>query len=309
MTLHPNYIGCDISKHHLDFHDPSTRRSWRIDNSEVAIAALAGTLDDSSVFIVMEATGGYDRLLRYGLAERRVRFCRVNPTMARRFAQARGRRAKTDALDAAMLAELGRLFQPAAEPDPCETRDRLTALARRRDQLVAMRAVEKTRLQEAGDADIAACIRDLIAHLTTKVTQAEAAIATLIKEDNRLKGEWRLLTSAPGIGPVAATTLLALMPELGTASPKRIAALAGLAPYNHDSGMLKGKRCIAGGRRRVRKALYMAALSAIRTCSRMNDFYKRIAERAAAKKIAVIAVARKLLTCLNAMLRDRKSWA
>lgn len=308
MSIRHSYVGCDISKDQLDFHDLTRRRSWKIANDGAAVAALAAELSGTDAFVILEATGRHDRSLRRALARAGVPFKRVNPMMARHFAKAFGHRAKTDALDARMLAELGAAFRPEADPAPSATREQLTALMRRRDQLVAMRAMEKTRLREVDDAVVEESLIAMIAMMDGKIVELEEAIQALIEADDNLAAQNRLLASAPGIGPVAATTLLALLPELGSVSPKRIAALAGLAPFNRDSGRLKGKRTIAGGRARVRRALYMAALAAARSCARMKHFYQRIADRTGAKKPAIIAVARKLLTCLNAMIRDQKAW-
>lgn len=309
MTVSHITIGCDIAKHHLDFFDPQDGTVLRIANVCNAINGYLAGLAGRRVMVVYEATGSYDRLLRHALARVGLAGARVNPTMARRFAQACGRRAKTDALDARMLAELGEKLKPAVDAPPCKKRETLGTLAKRRDQLVAMRCAEKTRLHETHDDTVRASIKDMIHILSERIDQLEGHITTFITDNDPIAAQAKLLRTAPGVGPVAATTLLALMPELGSLSPKKVAALAGLAPYNHDSGMLKGRRCISGGRRRVRQALYMAALSAIRHCPRYQDFYNTIMERSKAKKIAIIAVARKLLTHLNAMLRDNKSWA
>lgn len=309
MTLHHAYVGCDVSKHHLDFYDAATRKGWRIDNSDLAVTKAARSFAQGGRFVILEATGIYDQRLRHALDAAGVSFARVNPITARRFAQACGQRAKTDALDARLLAELGHKLQPGANPPVDADRERLAALVRRRDQLVTMRATEKGRLKDLADDAVADCIAQTVRFLSSQIDILERRIDAMVGNTDTLANDNRILASAPGVGPVTATTLLALMPELGKISPKRIAALAGLAPYNHDSGMLKGQRCIAGGRRRVRKALYMAAIAAIRTCKRLKAFYNRIADKAPAKKIAIIAVARKLLTCLNAMIRDRKTYA
>jgi len=308
MTLTHNTIGCDIAKHHLDVFDPSDGTVRRIANTPEAVDAYLATLAGRTVLVVYEATGSYDRLLRHALAEAGIRSSRVNPVMARRFAQACGRRAKTDALDARMLAAFGERLRPAADSPPSKVRESLAALGKRRDQLVAMRSAEKTRLQEAHEPCVRTSLEDMIAMLSQQIDACDRRIKAFIARHDALRAQQTLLRTAPGIGPVAATTLLALMPELGVLPPKKIAALAGLAPYNHDSGMLRGRRCIYGGRRRVRQALYMAALSAIRHCPRYRDVYNAIVERSKVKKIAIIAVARKLLIHLNAMLRDSKIW-
>lgn len=309
MTICSCYVGCDISKAHLDIFDPQDGRAARIANRPDAIASYLEGLAGREVFFVFEATGGYDRALRFALAAAGVRGARVNPTAAKRFAQATRRKAKTDALDARMLSDLGARLTPAADPVPCEKRERLGLLHKRRDQLVDMRKGERTRLKELGDAFIIASVKTLIDKLDAMIAEMEAEIAALTASDGVMRRAAALMRTAPGVGPVTATTLIALMPELGRVSPKRIASLAGLAPFNHDSGALRGRRCISGGRRRVRHALYMAALSAIRSNERYRGLYEDIAKRAGAKKIAIIAVARKLLTHLNAMIRSQKQWA
>jgi len=304
MTLPHRYVGCDVSKHWLDVFDPAEGVPRRIANTPEATATLAAQLAASQAFLVFEATGTYDSALRKALHQAGVPSARLNPTLVRRYAQARGRKAKTDALDAAVLADLGERLHPQPDPVPCPHRARLAALATRRDQLVTMRAMEKNRIAEAADPFVRDDIEQAIACLSAAIARIDAEIKRHIQSHDTLRQQARLLASAPGIGPVAAQILLALMPELGHTNPKRLAALAGLAPFNHDSGQLKGKRCISGGRTRVRKALYMAALSAARTCPSLKAFADRITQSAKVRKVALIAVARKLLVRLNAMLRD-----
>lgn len=309
MTIHYTYIGCDIAKHMLDFFDPSTRGPVRIDNEAAALRGFVATLDPATRFVVFEATGSHDRLLRHILAEAGIAAARINPTMVRRFAQARGRLAKTDPLDARTLSEMGAMFRPSPDKPPCADRERLAAFARRRDQIVEIRARQWRHLGEAFDLAIIADIEALIAQLDDRIAALEAEIARQIDSIDALARQARRLVSAPGVGPVTALTLIAHMPELGHASPKAIAALAGLAPLNEDSGLRRGKRAIRGGRSRVRKALYMAALGAIRAAPRFKAFYTAIAARSGSKKLAIVAVARKLLTVLNAMQRQQKHYA
>lgn len=304
MTLPHRYVGCDVSKYWLDLFDPIEARPRRISNTPEACQGLATQLAASQGFLVFEATGSYDSTLRGALHQAGVPNARLNPTLVRRYAQARGRKAKTDALDAAVLADLGERLRPNPDPAPCPQRARLALLATRRDQLVAMRASEKTRIAEAADPFVRESLKAVIADLSRSIAHLEAEIRQHIQSHDSLRQQARLLASAPGIGPVAAHVLLALMPELGHSNPKRLAALAGLAPFNHDSGQLKGKRCISGGRARVRRALYMAALIAARTCPDLKAFADRITHSAKARKVALIATARKLLVRLNAMLRD-----
>jgi transposase len=309
MTIHQNYLGCDISKQMLDLFDPRSGKLLRLANEPAALRAFAATLDPAESFVVFEASGIYDRLLRHVLGEAGVAFARLNPMMVRRFAQARGRLAKTDRLDARTLSELGAMFRPSADRPPCAHRERLTAFARRRDQLVEARAVELRHLAAAFDPAIVGDIKAVIAGLDARIAALEAEIACQMRTIDDLAEQAARLASAPGVGPVTALTLIAHMPELGTLSPKTVASLAGLAPFNNDSGKRRGKRMIRGGRPRVRKALYMAALGAIRAAGRFRAFYTAVATRSGSKKLALIAVARKLLTVLNAMQRDQKAYA
>jgi len=309
MTLHRNYLGCDISKQMLDLFDPRSGRLLRLANEPAALRTFAATLDPLDSFVVFEASGVYDRQLRHVLGEAGIAFARLNPMMVRRFAQARGRLAKTDRLDARMLSELGGMFRPGADRPPCADRERLTAFARRRDQLVEARAVELRHLAAAFDPAIIADIEAVIAGLDLRIATLEATIARQIGSIDTLAEQAARLASAPGVGPVTALTLVAHMPELGTLSPKTAASLAGLAPFNNESGQRRGKRMIRGGRPRVRQALYMAALGAIRASARFKAFYTDIAARSGSKKLAIIAVARKLITVLNAMQRDQKTYA
>lgn len=309
MTIHRTCIGIDVAKAHLDLFHPDTGHA-RINNTNEAIDRWLRPLKAKAVFIVFEATGSYDWDLRCALAKQGLRHARINPTKARRFAQATGRLAKTDKIDAAMLCELGERLAPKSQSPVSHERKRLTDLHKRRDQLVSLRASERVRLSESKGADplIMESLRAHIEWLDQALSDIEKAIDNLITQDQDLKEDAALLRTAPGIGPVAATTLLALMPELGSRPPGAVAALAGLAPFNCDSGAMRGQRRIAGGRTRVRRALYMSALAAARSNPRLKAFYGKLVDAGKAKKLALIAVARKLLTILNAMLRDQKTF-
>lgn len=309
MTIHPCFIGCDIAKHHLDLFDETRGQSLRIANTNEAIAAWLSGLDDPvGSLIAFEATGPYDRLLRQALERTGLRFVRINPGRARDFARATGRLAKTDAIDARMLAAMARslALTPEAACDPA--RNALARLHKRRDQLVAMRAAERVRHSEGEDPNGNGSLARHLAWLDTEIAGLDRLIAEALRADDELARTQVLLRSAPGVGPVTATTLIALMPELGRCSPKAIAALAGLAPFNNDSGRHRGKRSIRGGRQRIRRALYMAALAAMRTSPRFKAFYDAVLQRSAAAKVALIALARKLLTILNAMLKTNTAF-
>jgi len=304
MTIPPLVVGIDISKHHLDVFDPAVGRAERFDNEPAAIAVLARRFAKAQATVVFEATGHYDSALRRGLADAGVACSRVNPARARHFARAAGFLAKTDAVDARMLTAMGQTLKPRITPPVEPDRERLALLNRRRDQLVANRQQERTRRKECQDAAIAASIASHLAWLDQEIETIEAAIAELIKANPAILSLTRLLRSVPGIGPVTATTLVAHAPELGHCSPKSIAALAGLAPFNNDTGLFRGKRSIRGGRKRLRDALYIAAVSASRSKSRFGRFYRILREAGKEPKQAFIAVARKLLVTLNAIARD-----
>lgn len=305
MSIQPCFLGIDIAKAHLDIFDASSGKGWRIANAPAAIAALLADRDAETV-VAFEATGPYDASLRRALARSGHRFVRLNPERARHFARAAGLLAKTDALDARMLALMAQALAIAPGEAASPARSALAALHKRRDQLVAMRAAERVRLSEGEDGT--GSLARHLAFLDQEIATLERHLTEALRADEELKRAAALLRSAPGIGPVAATTLIALMPELGRCSPKAAAALAGLAPFNNDSGRHRGRRSIRGGRARVRRALYMAALAAVRSCPRFKAFHDAIRARAGAAKVALIAVARKLLTTLNAMLRTNTAF-
>jgi len=304
MTLAPRRIGIDVSKAALDVFDAETGTAHRLVNDETTIAAFLTTLPADAV-VVFEATAPYDMALRRALDAAGLRAVRVNPSRARDFARAAGFLAKTDAVDARMLARLPEaLDMPNAAPlDP--TREQLLALHRRRDQLVDMRAMERGRRADETDPKSRKSLQNHIDWLTRAIAALEADIEAILARPECAERA-ALIGSVKGVGPVTVLTLMALLPELGARSAKSIAALAGLAPLNRDSGRHRGKRHIAGGRRRVRRALYMAALSAIRRNERFKRHYLAIKQRSGRAKIAIIAVARKLLVILNAMLKSRQ---
>lgn len=304
-----NYVGCDISKQWLDFFDETSGHCQRIDNQADVIAAYVAGLEPGRDFVVMEATGVHDRLLRHALAKAGVAFSRHNPAHTHHYAKSTRRRAKTDRLDARMLSGYGRRYHPEAEPAPREEGEHLQSLARHRDQLVDIRAKLKKLRTEAFDEIVIAELEELIANFNTRIKGIEGRIAEAIHQTENTARDNALMISVPGVSKVTAFSLLAHLPELGLRSPKSIAALAGLAPFDNKSGKLNRRSQIQGGRSRVRRALYMAALGAIRACERFRAFYSAIAARSGSKKLAIIAVARKLLVVLNAIIRDKKAFA
>jgi transposase len=304
MIIAPGYIGIDVSKTHLDIFDGAARR---ITNTPEAIAAVVSELTDSRL-VLFEATGRYDRHLQQALAAAGIGFARVNPLHARAFARATGQLAKTDKIDARLLAAMAQALTPPPQPPPDPERLELSDLHRRRDQLVGFRQMERTRLHTAGPL-IAASIASHLCWLDTQIKTLEQQIATLIRRSATLSLAASLLRSIPGIGPVTTTALLALMPELGSRTGKTIAALGGLAPINRDSGQYRGHRSIGGGRAEVRRALYMAAVTASRTNSRFATSFNTLVGNGKAPKIALIAIARKLLVTANAILKSNQPFA
>ena len=305
MIIHPGFVGIDVSKHFLDVFDDG--RVERVPNTVEGIAPLLARWHDS--LVLFEATGHYDTRLRKALEAEGINFSRINPARARAFARAAGWLAKTDALDARMLAAMAQSFSFARERGSDSEREALARAHKRRDQLVHVRKQERTRLSECDDVELRADIKAHLEWLNARIDHWDAEIVGLVKRSAALAQRARQLRTIPGIGPVATATLLALMPELGTLSPKAVAALAGLAPYNVDSGKYRGARKIQGGRKRVRQALYMAAVTAIRRNARLQTLYQRLRSAGKPAKVALIAVARKLAIIANAVLRDKAQFA
>jgi transposase len=308
MIINPGVMGIDISKEALDVFDSSVGRPERMANAIVKIEELASRCAAGGIFVLFEATGRYDALLRQVLTGAGVSFARVNPAQARDFARAAGFLAKTDAVDARMLAAMAQCLRPAAQVPVSAGRERLALLHKRRDQLVATRQQERARRSECADSEIAADLDRHLEWLSTEIKAIDRRIRDLLAAEARLAQLQTLLRSAPGVGPVAATTLIALLPELGQRSAKTIAALAGLAPLNRDSGQHRGRRSIRGGRKRVRDALYMAALAAVRSQSQFQTTYGKLRKAGKPAKLALVAIARKLLVTLNAMVRDQRAF-
>ena len=253
MIIPPDVVGIDVSKHHLDiFHAGA---AMRIANTPEALADPVRAWAAAGAFVLFEATGVYDGVLRRTLAAAGLAHARVNPGRARDFARAAGFLAKTDPVDARMLAVMAAALKPAQTPPPEADRETLAALIRRRDQLVAMRAMERTRASEAGDAFTRADAEAHLDWLDQRISGLDRLIREAVRASASLSLQASLLRTAPGVGPVAAHVLMALLPELGQRSPKTIAALVGLAPLNADSGQKRGQRLIRGGRKRVRDAL------------------------------------------------------
>lgn len=302
------WVGLDVSKGHVDVAVWPTGAPWRVANDEAGLSALAATLAAlGPAGIVVEASGGYETAVVTTLALVPLPVAVVNPRQVRDFAKGLQRLAKTDAIDAAVLARFGAVTQPAPRPlDDAATLD-LTALVQRRRQLVEMLAAEKNR-RALARRPVARRLAVHIAWLEREILAAEADIATRIRQSPVWRDREQLLRSVPGVGPGTAALLLTSLPELGHATPRQLAALVGVAPFNADSGQWRGQRRILGGRADVRAGLYMAALTGVRCNAVLRAFYQRLRAAGKRPKVALVAVMHKLLSILNAILRDQLPW-
>ena len=303
------YVGIDIAKATLELHLEGA--SYSLDNEgkdhlrlikllKAAEAARPG----SKVHVILEASGGYEAALCTALHEAHCTLSIIQPGRVRHFASAKNRYAKTDRIDAAILAAFGAAIAPEATPPPSAAQRHLAELVRRRAQLMDMRTAELNRSAHYCDALLARQSRRLLALLARQIAQCDQAIAAQIAADETMKARGARLQQVPGIGPIVAAVLQAEMPELGSLNDEQAAALAGLAPYNRDSGPWKATRRICGGRAPVRCALYMAALSAVRHDRILCAFYTRLLQAGKKKMVALTAVMRKLLILLNRMLKN-----
>lgn len=302
------FVGIDVSKDHLDLHVRPAGDAARLANDEPGVAALVARVAAAgAAVVVLEATGGYEAPAVAALAAAGLPVVVANPRQVRRFAEATGRLAKTDRLDAAALAHFAEAVRPEPRPLPDADAAALAALVARRRQLLDMRTAERNRLPLAARA-VARGIRDHVAWLDAQLDRVGRELAAAVQASPAWRAKDDLLRSVPGVGPVVSHTLLTELPELGTLSARRVAALAGLAPVARDSGRKAGARRIAGGRAAVRSTLYMACLSAVRFNPVLRSFYARLRAAGKAVKVAQVAAMRKLLVILNAVVRDGRRW-
>ncbi len=302
------FVGIDVSKSCLDVASRPTGEVWQVKNDADGIGALAQRLTgmDPSL-VVLEATGGLERALTAELAAAGLPVAVVNPRHVRDFARASGALAKTDTLDAQVLARFGQAMEPEPRPLPdAEARD-LQALVGRRRQLVEMITAEKNRRRSV-IARIRPQVEEHIRWLEKSLKDLDQDLDGFIRSSPMWRTTERIMKSAPGVGPVLSATFLADLPELGKVSGGQISALVGVAPFNRDSGTLRGKRTVWGGRRQVRAALYMAALVASRYNPVIKEFYQRLCSMGKPKKVALTACMRKLLVILNSMVKHGREW-
>jgi transposase len=309
MTDHHIAVGIDVSKAELAIAVHPSGAAWTSETTPDAIDQVVRRLVVvQPTVIVIEATGGYEHALVAACAAAHLPVAVVNPRQVRAFAQALGRTAKTDAIDARVLALFGARVQPAPRAIPDEATQALAALVARRRQLLDMLGAEQRRLDQATTTAVRRDLRTHIRWLERRVKDVDDEIGGAIQRSPVWRVQDDLLRSVPGIGPTVARTLLAELPELGRLDRRAIAALVGVAPFNCDSGQWRGRRTIWGGRAPVRTALYMASLVATRHNPLLAAFYHRLRAAGKPPKVALVAVMRKLLTIVNAMLKHQSRW-
>jgi transposase len=304
----PLYVGIDVSQRSLDIATTAKAKIWTVSYDEDGLKKLRNHLCHLKVEgIIVEATGKLERSLVAVLAAEGLPLVVVNPRQVRDFAKALGILAKTDRLDAHVLARFGQATRPEVRPLPDAARYALAEMVTRRQQLVEMLTMERNRLGRSLPA-VARQIEAHIAWLEQQLEYVDDDLKHSLEQSPHWQAQYDLLQSVPGIGPTTAAVLIALLPELGTLTHKQIAALVGVAPFCRDSGLWRGQRTIWGGRASVRATLYMATLVAVRYNVRLRAFYQRLVGVGKPKKVALVAAMHKLLTQLNAMLRDKASW-
>lgn len=303
-------IGIDVSKSSFSVAVHPTDECWDIANSKTDIVALSRRLQGlTPKLIVLEATGGLELPLVSELASLGLPVVVVNPRQVRDFAKATGKLAKTDSIDAHMLAKFGQVIKPEIRPLKDEQAQELTALLARRRQVVDMLTAEKNRLQGVTCKRVSSDITAHIKWLEKRLKGVDGSLRKFIEASPVWHVKDKIIQSTPGAGPVLSLTLIACLPELGSLNRKQIAALVGVAPLNRDSGFFRGRRSVWGGRAHVRSVLYMSTLAAVRYNPALKTFHQRLIAAGKAPKVALTACMRKLLTIINAMVRDQAVWS
>lgn len=303
------YVGIDVSKAWLDIAVEPSGQPWRVANDEAGIGCVVEQLAGLTVGrIVVEATGGQERLLVAELYQAQLPVALVNPRRVRHFARALGILAKTDRIDAVVLAAFGRLTEPLLTRLPSEQEELLSTLVTRRREVVDMRTAEDNRLRLAKPA-ARGWLAQHIRWLDEQEAELRRAIEALIRQAPGLEDKHAILSTVPGVGLILSATLLSQLPELGQLTRRKVAALVGVAPFNRDSGARRGQRRVAGGREDVRTVLYMATVSALKCNPVIIAFKRRLVAQGKPTRVAIVACMRKLLTILNAMLRDQRPWS
>ncbi|GGR23604.1 IS110 family transposase [Deinococcus ruber] len=299
------FVGIDVSKARLDVAILPSGEIFAVDQTPRGLSNLLSRLSEvQPALLVLEATGGLEQAAMLALHAAGVPVSVLNPRQVRHFARALRQHAKTDLVDAVLLATFARTLQPQAQVPGNAAQRSLEALLVRRRQVVDLLTMEQNRLHSSHDPYVQQDLKDVIAYLEGRRDTLDQALQDTIQADPAFRATSDMLTSAPGVGPVLAFTLLAQRPELGTLRRQRIASLAGVAPLNCDSGTTRGHRCIWGGRAEVRQVLYMAAVSAVRWNPTLKTVFERLIYKNKPKNVALVACMRKLLSILNAMVRD-----
>jgi transposase len=303
------FVGIDISKDRLDVHIQPMEERFSLAHDEVGVAELVRRLQGlTPQLVVMEATGGYETTVAAALGSAGLPVAVVNPRQIRDYARATGQLAKTDRLDARVIALFAAAVRPAVRPLPDEQAQQLGEVTARRRQLVDMLGAEMNRRRLVRDQRLRNRLNAHITWLEQALREVDDDLRRLVRSSVLWRETDDLLRSAPGIGPVTSCTLIADLPELGHLDRRRIAALVGVAPFNRDSGTMRGRRIVSGGRASVRTVLYMATLTAIRHNPVIAAFYQRLRAGGRPGKVALVAAMRKLLTILNAIVRERRPW-
>jgi transposase len=303
------FIGVDVSKDTLELFSQSLKVPTQIQNTPKAIASWLKVLGPhrAQLHIVCESTGGYENTLLRACWKVGVRVSRLNPARVRDFARCRGLLAKTDAIDAKTIAEFASAFPPEATPQPSPQQVLLTELIARREDLKTQRAAESNRSRDIQDKSLRRMLDKHLQFLDAQIKKIDQLIEDTISQDQDMSRKRDILTQTKGVGKTSAAILLSCLPELGTLSGASISALAGVAPFNRDSGTLRGKRCIRAGRATARKALYMCALVASRTNDILKTIYQRLVSKGKPPKVALTALMRKLVVHLNSSLKNLNS--
>jgi transposase len=303
------YIGIDVAKSSLDVAIHEQEKQMTFPNNEKEIQRAVDQIKVlSPSLVVLEATGGFESILAAALSVAGLPVVIVNPRQVRDFARATGRLAKTDAIDARVLAHFAAVVRPGLRPFQDEALKTLKDLVGRRQQLIEMLTAEKNRLGTAHNRIVRENIQAHIEWLQKELNDTDTGLRHQIEDSPIWREKDNLLQTVPGVGNTTSATLLANLPELGSLNRRQIAALVGVAPYNRDSGLFRGKRAVWGGRARVRCALYMAVMAGLRWNPVIRAFYERLCSAGKAKKVALTACIRKLLTILNAMMKSKTNW-
>ncbi len=310
MADHSNgYIGIDVAKEKLDLASSENKQGKSFEYNKKGLKKLTTYLKQCSPkLICLEATGGWERKLVATIHELEIPVAVVNPRQIRDFARAANQLAKTDEIDARIIAEFAKLMQPRITPKLSESQQKLRDQTARKRQLNKLLTQEKNRLATTHDKDMQKLVRKTITFLERQMKTVKTALTKIIEQDKQTQKTAQIISSVPGLGPATAATLISEPPELGKLNRQQIARLIGVAPTNRDSGTLRGKRTTGGGRVDVRNALYMPTIVAKKYNPKIKSFYERLLANGKSKMAAIIAAMRKLITILNVMIREQKTW-